>query len=283
MLRIASVLLTLLGPATSAWAWGSEGHSIVGEIAQRRLTKAAETGVIELIGPGASLASVGSWADDERTRDAATSRWHFVDIPYAASTYDHARDCELIAGAGDCLIAEIDRERAIVACAAAPADKRRRALKFLVHFVGDLHQPFHTLLEKRGGNQVDVTVVTREGVNGKVPFNTNLHAAWDAALIEKTAWSWGSYVERLQADFLGSADSIALTQGTTIQWAEESHALAVRLFDAVPANGVLDDVYRARILPDLDRQLSHRRLAPRPSPQRRLLCGRVPMMLRRQA
>lgn len=61
-------------------------------------------------------------------------------------------------------------------------EQRERALKFLVHLVGDLHQSVHAIKAERGGNGIDVTVTTQEGVNGPLPFNTNLHSAWDATL-----------------------------------------------------------------------------------------------------
>lgn len=189
MTGAAATLFFLAISTSAAFAWGADGHAIVGEVAQRRLTPAATARVGELLRSEGSLASIGNWADDERSRDRTTSRWHFVDIPLSATSYDAGRDCALVEGAGDCLIAALDRELEVVARPALPLEKRQGELKFIVHFVGDLHQPFHTLLEKRGGNDEQVTIVTRAGVNGNAPFNTNLHAAWDAALIEKTTWS----------------------------------------------------------------------------------------------
>lgn len=253
LLRAASTGLGLVLGTSSACAWGGSGHAIIGEVAQRNLAPVAAAGVAELLGSGASLASIGSWADDERARDPSTARWHFVSIPLSAAEYDPLRDC-VAETTGDCILAEIERERATVACETAPLAERQRALKFLVHFVGDLHQPLHTVLEARGGNQIAVTVVTREKVNGDDPFNTNLHAAWDGALIDKTVWSWGTYLERLET---GPAEvNASLLQGTPVDWANESHAVAARIVANIPANFVLDDVYRVAALPDLDRQLT---------------------------
>ncbi|WP_292442910.1 hypothetical protein [Mesorhizobium sp.] len=62
-------------------------------------------------------------------------------------------------------------------------------------------------------------------MNGDLPFNTNLHSAWDAALIDKTAWSWGSYVKRLENGWLKTADTAAVSAGTTAEWANESHRM----------------------------------------------------------
>src|SRR5882757_4125484 len=93
---------------TSGWAWGQEGHSIIAEIAQRRLSPQATAEVGRLLGPNHSLASVGSWADDIRDSRLETSRLHFVDIPIADSHYDPGRDCRPEQG-GDCIVAELER------------------------------------------------------------------------------------------------------------------------------------------------------------------------------
>jgi hypothetical protein len=254
MRRLALTVALLLAAMNAAFAWGPSGHSIIAEIAQRRLAPLTLQHVADLLGSGASLASIASWADDERVRDATTTRWHFVDIPRMAPGYDPARDCALDPAHGDCIIAAINRQLNAIACPSLPLESRQRALKFLVHFVGDLHQPLHAIGEE-GGNGVKVTLVTQEGVNGTVPFNTNLHAVWDGTLIDKTVWSWGSYVERLDNGWLKTADVNSVTFGTAIDWANESHQLAVNIMRSVPANGVLDDEYRRANLPVLDAQL----------------------------
>jgi hypothetical protein len=76
-----------------ALAWGQEGHSIVAEIAQQRLSPPAAQMVQNLL-KGRSLASIASWADDERDTHPETSGWHFVDIPLDVETYDPKRDCK---------------------------------------------------------------------------------------------------------------------------------------------------------------------------------------------
>lgn len=142
---------------------------------------------------------------------------------------------------------------AAVVCPTQPLELRQRALKFLVHFVGDLHQPLHTIGDQGGGNGIAVTLVTQEAVNGNLPYNSNLHSSWDAGLIDKT--TWGSYVERLESGWLKTAVVSAVTAGTTIDWANESHLLSVAALKAVPSNIVLDDAYRRSNLPVLDGQL----------------------------
>ncbi|KQV41225.1 S1/P1 nuclease [Rhizobium sp. Root1204] len=254
-MRIFLIVSLCLSFSSHAWAWGEEGHSIVAEIAQHRLSTAAAAGVDEILGKGWSLSSVASWADDERARDGTTARWHFVEIPASDKSFSVERDCELIQGKGDCIIAAIERERLVVGCANRPISERSRALRFLVHLVGDVHQPLHTVKEFGGGNGVAVTIVTKEGVNGNLPFNGNLHSAWDATMIQKTTWSWGAYVDRLESGWLKTPEAAASASADVIAWAEETHVEAQQLLASVPANIVLDDQYRKSRLGMLDRQL----------------------------
>jgi len=245
-----------------AMAWGQEGHSIVAEIAQTRLSAGAEQVVRRLL-KGHSLASVASWADDERDARPATAGWHFVDIPLDVETYDPARDC----AKGDCIIAELNRLRSDLRCATDNA--QLEALKFAVHFVGDVHQPLHTVLEKRGGNDIPVDVFMR-GLAACATCTaahtaTNLHATWDTNLIEKTVWNWGAYVDRLEKGWLTNSPEAqaedpatnheAIDQDTFRNWAEESHKVARPVWYLRPADDVLDDRYLRDVLPMLDRQL----------------------------
>lgn len=107
---------------------------------------------------GATLASVSTEADHYGNSHPETFRWHFVDIPITAAHYDPARDCREVPDQGDCILAEIDRLVAALKDTRRPADERAQALKFLVHFVGDLHCPPHSGdSDDRGGNDTEVT------------------------------------------------------------------------------------------------------------------------------
>jgi hypothetical protein len=93
-----------------AGAWGPEGHSIVAEIAQRKIAQeqpALAQKLEAILGPGRSLASIASWADDFREEHKSTTNWHFVDIPIADSTFNPATECKPNDPDGDCIIAEL--------------------------------------------------------------------------------------------------------------------------------------------------------------------------------
>jgi hypothetical protein len=245
--------------AGQALAWAQEGHSIVAEIAQRRLSPEAARMVEQLLGRGHSLASIANWADDMRNERPQTYNWHFVDIPLAERQYNAERDCQDDPKGGFCIVAELDRLRNDLRCASG--DAQIEALKFATHFVGDIHQPLHTVLEARGGNDIKVDLFMRGFVCGGTcePQHTatNFHAAWDFGLIQKVVWDWGAYVDRLEGGWLKSAEAAqpGTGGGSFIDWAEETHARAQTVWNLRAADDVLDDKYLRDVLPIMDRQL----------------------------
>jgi hypothetical protein len=252
-----AALLAIL-PWHQAIAWGQEGHSAVAEIAQRRLSPQAAAMVARRLGRGHSLAAVASWADDVRDARPDTSRWHFVDMPLASDRYVPAEHCAP-SPQGDCVIAELDRLKTALRCG-RDADTRREALKFAVHFVGDLHQPLHTVDEQRGGNAIAVQVHLRGLVCSqacKAPLASNFHAAWDSDLIHAAVWDWGAYVDRLESGWLASPEARTrqAAGGTLVDWALETHRAARAVWDLLPPSRMLDDDYLQKVLPTLDRQL----------------------------
>jgi hypothetical protein len=171
----AAIFLCGVAHAVPALAWWDAGHQIVANIAERRLTPAAKRETNELLAleHQRHLSSIASWADDIRRDRHETASWHFVDIPLDASRYDPARDCK----DGDCVVVQIVRFAHVLADPHAKPRARLEALKFVVHFVGDIHQPLHCENHgDHGGNDVHV------GWFGKP---TNLHAVWDGSIIEK--------------------------------------------------------------------------------------------------
>jgi nuclease S1 len=242
----------LLGcPLDRAFAWGQEGHSIIAELAERRLDADTLRKVKVLLG-GVSMASVASWADDYRASHPETAGWHFVDIPFDQNAYDPVRDCK--PEKGDCVIHAIARFRADITDCSKSLTERGDALKFLIHFVGDIHQPLHDETrfaadgsDDQGGNKVLVTFFDQP--------NIKLHALWDTGLIMHTVYNWGAYVTRLQTGWLNGRDTGSLDGGTPVDWALEAHRYVGLAYD-IPANGVLGQGYYDKALPVVDRQLA---------------------------
>jgi len=246
-----------------ALAWGEEGHAIVGEIAQRRLNdtaRAAVSTILKNVSPNlahASLASFASWADDFRAQHHETTNWHFVNISLQENAFDPARECKSDDPKGDCIIAELERLKNDVRC--KTGEEQFNALKFAVHFVGDIQQPLHTVLEDEGGNDIFVEVQMKGSIcaGGCVPTTdfAKFHAVWDSVLIQKTVFAWGSYVDRLEAGWLQSPEAVGADAGTFTDWALEAHRAAQTVWAARPTDNVLKDSYYHAALPILDRQL----------------------------
>jgi hypothetical protein len=169
-------------------------------------------------GSGHSLASIASWADDAPDTRPETSNWHFVDMPLAVRKYSASRDCAKDPKSGFCIVAELDALRNDLRCASG--NDQVEALKFAVHFVGDIHQPLHTVGEAKGGNDIKVDL----------------------------------FMRGLTCSGTCEPGHIA-TNFPVVDWAEETHALAPVVWNRRPADDALDDRYLREILPILDRQL----------------------------
>ena len=242
-MRSFALLLCFLTPQT-ALGWGGDGHRIVGATAEPLLTPQAKSAVSDLLGDE-SLAEATTWADDIK-RDRAyrwAKRLHFITIDPAAETVDLARDCP----DNDCVVSAIQHFSQKLADPATPRKERIEALKFIAHFVGDVHQPLHVGHAKdRGGNSVKVEFAGRE---------TNLHEVWDSRLLRSTGLSWQQVAGELTAD-PGPAPT-GTEDLSPVAWANESHAyVRGQIYQFSPGDD-LEGEYSARNVP-LMRDRLHR-------------------------
>jgi hypothetical protein len=209
-----AALLALLVASPLA-AWGDEGHRIVGLLAESELTPAARTEVHRLLAsePEPTLAGVAGWADEVRDepRWRHTARWHWVNLPREAPcSYVPARDC----ARGNCIVGAIERQLAILAERRKSDAARRDALKFVVHFIGDVHQPFHAGFGfDRGGNDKQLRF-DRQG--------WNLHSLWDGPMVRHVGLSPDAYARQLREAPPLSADRQRALSSPPAQWALES-------------------------------------------------------------
>ncbi len=237
---VLAVLLFLLTPQR-ARAWGREGHRLTALVAEQYLTPEAKAQVAELLAADQNgketLADVAPWADEYRAGHPETAAWHFVDIPSTAATFDRMRDCPASASDPkspwrDCVTDRILYfEGRLGDESLRPAD-RAVALKFLVHLIGDIHQPFHTLADSRGGNDITVSFL---GSSQCDTYHCNLHGVWDDSIIAEQGLSEQKYLERLLAEIKAN-NWDRLDGGAPAAWANLSHEYALR---AMAPNGAL--------------------------------------------
>ncbi len=246
-MRTIAFLLFLLLPA-QAIAWSAKGHRIVGELAQERLTPAARAEVDRLLlgEPVPGLAGIATWADDLRDSDdpraKVSSTWHYMNFPRGDCSYVPARDCP----GGNCVIAAINRQFLVLGDRQRPDAERRDALKFLVHFVGDVHQPMHAgWADDRGGNDFQVNY------QGK---GYNLHSTWDSLIINSRGLEPAAIVPLLNKQPALPYDPTRRSDRPAVDWALESCRI-VTAPDTYPAKRVIDNDYLLAHRPIVDLRL----------------------------
>jgi S1/P1 Nuclease len=238
---------TLLMSAGQGFCWGDEGHETVATVAANILkTESPATlqkinALLEMDSTGfvhdTGIASEATWADKFREKSnqgrIATENWHFVN-----TDFDHANPEQACAHppfngpasggpAQDCVIDKVEQFRAELKSGQTSPQERFKALQFLLHFVGDIHQPLHVITrtdpdighEDRGGNCVGIL----RG-NDRTPIR--LHSYWDTNLV----------VAALGRDPNGAATSLMSlltpvnrenwTGGNAATWASEGYTLA---------------------------------------------------------
>lgn len=241
------------GPAL---AWGAKAHRIVADLAARDLTPATRLEVDGLLAGEAepTLPGIANWPDELRERDAvrgrATATWHYLNFPRGQCAYDPARDCP----GGDCVVAAIERQQAVLADTSRPPAERREALKFLVHLVADVHQPLHAAFADDLGGNLHQLQFEGEG--------TNLHAVWDRTLVAQRGLDPPKYADLLHAQPPLPRDPTRRCPRAAVAWAEESCRIASRP-DFYPRRGNLPPGYVSRQQPVADVRLREaaRRLA----------------------
>jgi len=204
--------MALLAPS-NAFAWGAEGHETVAALALRELTPAARKEADRLLGGPVMMVHEASWADEIRDSRPETGAWHYVDTPLWAGSYDARRDC----GDGNCVVAQIEDDLRVPSDRRAPDAARAEALRFLIHFVADVHQPLHAEdNDDKGGNQVHVRL-GRE--------RANLHKLWDVDVVEPLGSDPDAIAESIEHD-LSPGQRRDWQSGTPARWANEAHAIA---------------------------------------------------------
>ncbi|HEX9736797.1 MAG TPA: S1/P1 nuclease [Thermoanaerobaculia bacterium] len=254
---LAGLLLAGVVVPGRAAAWADEGHRVICEIAWQRLAGAGRALVGELLGDGAH--DVGpelgrrfvdscTWADEvHETTHRSTAEYHYLNVRRGAPSVDLGRDCP----AYDCVPIAIRRYLSYLVRGETPADGRHRqaeALKFLAHFVGDVHQPLHAgYLDDKGGNEI---LVRWPGAGADV----NLHAVWDYWIVRRAGLAGSRATAELAAG-IGAEDAARWQDSDVEGWTDESYRLAVEEAYDLPAGRELGGAYYERALPVVRRQL----------------------------
>ena len=244
MKSYASIVLILLFLVTTqntyAAAWGSTGHRVIGAVAQKHLTPKAAEQVNALLGD-MSLAFVSTYADEIRSdnRYDHLAPWHYVNMDKHTRYHEAEKNPK-----GDIVTAI---KTCIETLKNPTASKEDKAfyLKLLVHFIGDIHQPFHAgRKEDRGGNSIDLFWFGKR---------TNLHRLWDTDLIEHYNMSYSELAAHLPKR---TTDEKAVVMAAPLlDWVNQSQDLANVLYDKTPEGTRLGYVYHYQYFQTVREQL----------------------------
>jgi len=260
---LAVIISVTLASSFDVFAWGGQGHRLVGLIAADRLTPVAKQNVAWLL-DGQTLADVASWPDTITGDQVQTSYWHYLNIPPEATGYDRDRDCPRQPGveAGsrgdrwrDCVVDRIPYWEERLGNPKLDRADRATALKYVVHFIGDLHQPFHALGVGRGGNDVKVRIFGQSdcGNDPARPVPCNLHSVWDSRLIARHNLDEPTYFAALKK-LIADKNLGAQPSGTPVQWAEQSFKLGK---EALVKDGEnIDEGYYQRHITVIDERMA---------------------------
>jgi hypothetical protein len=262
---LASTLLGVSLTAPVSRAWGCKGHQTVALIAEKHLTPEAKEIVFSLLaanpvdpqvkrycGTAVSdpMGDASTWADDVRG-DRKNGPWHYIDIPRGAPK----GPLESFCGKQGCLASALAEQISILKDKSAAGAKRADALRYIIHFVGDLHQPLHsTTNDDEGGNCVPVNYFRREPHQSGHGYAPNLHSLWDSAILERDSEGAdpGEYAEMLETTFGGAIAGWQKAGIHVDDWLWESHEFAettvygdltpkVAIEPNMPVNSCTDD------------------------------------------
>lgn len=223
MSRLAAFALCagLAASSAPAAAWGPIGHRVSGELAERNISGRTRAHVAEILGTE-TLAEASTAPDEERSNpdpfwQETASPFHYVTLPvgHTADQLEHPPE-------GDAATA-LEQFTAVLRDPAASRADKQRALRFVVHIVGDLHMPLHAGKPgDRGGNDVKVTWFNQP---------QNLHWVWDEGILLHQQLSFTEYADRL-ATRTTPAEVLAWWDPRPASWIDESTALRDRIYPA---------------------------------------------------
>lgn len=202
--------MVILMMSTNIWAWGPTGHRVVGEVAEKYLKNKVLKKVTKIL-DGESLARVSNWPDKIKSdpdQYSYTFSWHYTSWPTGQDHYDPHT-------ASGSLLTSLQKQIDILRKRDSTKDEKAFAIKFIVHLMGDLHQPLHVGNgHDHGGNSCRVLFHKEE---------VNLHKLWDESMIDFTRLSFTELTRFVDVRVKG--DISKLQSGTLLHWMTESRDL----------------------------------------------------------
>ncbi|WP_342647352.1 S1/P1 nuclease [Mucilaginibacter sp. CSA2-8R] len=214
-------------------SWGFKGHRAVATIAQKHLN-ANIAYVASAYLKGEQMEDVSTWADENR--DLKTAPWHYINLPLGLT-----RDAfvKAVQESDNNVYTAILKTEATLKDANASAEAKNEAMKYLIHLVGDAHQPMHvSRKEDKGGNTIQLRFDNK---------GTNLHSLWDSKLIDKEGLSQEDIVKTY--DVATPVEIRKWQSDGPIEWLWESYQITTDLYANAKPGQNIDDVYYQKYIP----------------------------------
>jgi hypothetical protein len=237
--NISPSLYVLLVVSIALISWGVTGHRTIGKIAENHLTPQAKAAIRELLDTE-TLARASTWPDEVRSQPdyRHTASWHFINLPLGLTYADFQAKVQGMTQEN--VYSALQKEEQILGSAISSRQEKIEALKYIVHFVGDLHQPMHVSREEdKGGNTIQLNY---EG------HGTNLHSLWDSKLIEHEGLTYEQMA--MKYDQASPAQIKQWQSDPLLQWIWESYQASSQLYaevDAMHDRSIDDSYYQAHI------------------------------------
>jgi hypothetical protein len=220
-------------------SWGFKGHRAVATIAQNHLSSNTAYVVSAYLG-GQPMEMVSTWADENR--DPKTAPWHFINLPLGLN---HEQFVKTVQESEGTVYTAILKMEAALKNPAASTPQKNEALKYLIHFVGDAHQPMHvSRKEDKGGN----TLQLRFDEKG-----TNLHSLWDSKLIDHEGLSQEDIAKTY--DKATPADIKKWQSDSPMEWLWESYQITTDLYAGIKPGQTLDEAYYQKYIPVIRKRI----------------------------
>ncbi|MCQ6957326.1 S1/P1 nuclease [Mucilaginibacter aquariorum] len=223
----------LIGLSIALISWGFKGHRAIATIAQKHLTSNTAY-VVSAYLKGEGMADVATWADENRNNK--TAPWHFLNLPLGLT---HDQFVKLVTESDNNVYSAILKTEASLKDKNLTPDQKNEALKYLIHLVGDAHQPMHvSRKEDKGGNTIQVRFDNK---------GTNLHSLWDSKLIDREGLR--------EADIVKTYDAATPAQikqwqsDSPMEWIWESYQISSELYAQVKAGQRIDEAYYQKYIP----------------------------------
>ncbi|MGI2259172.1 S1/P1 nuclease [Shewanella sp. GXUN23E] len=207
------------------WAWGQNGHRVIGKIAAHHLTPTTQSAVSRLLGED-TLAEVSTWADEMRSSQDEMwqnmNHWHYINIEKAGEFVPSTYQINTLTPDSQItdVYAAVLKSIAILKSPQSSQQQQAFHLKLLTHMVGDIHQPMHAgHRHDKGGNDVNVEFF------GEL---TNLHSLWDTKLLQSQNLSFtemAEFIDTRNHQFIEKSQS-----NSPAEWVLESYQLAQNIY-----------------------------------------------------